>query len=100
MLVNMVLKHGTGFKVEFTFKGVSQFYSFPKVEDAMEFRDKIALDISNGIYELRRPTNSKLPIGVFKKKSKTQKLPYLVSITGKEERSFATLEEATNYATN
>lgn len=95
-----VLKHGKGFRVNFVFKGVEQFYSFPKVEDAIEFRDKIALDISNGIYELRRPTNSKLPIGIFKKKSKTQKLPYLVSLPNRDEKSFATLEEATNYATS
>lgn len=71
MLVNMVLKHGTGFKVEFTFKGVYQFYPFSSIEDAIEFRNKVALDIANDMYELKRPINSMLPEGVFKKKSKT-----------------------------
>ena len=91
-----VLKHGKGFKVEFVFKGVEQFYSFPTLEPAMEFRDKISLEIEKGIYKLKRPTKSTLPIGIFKKKSKTQKLPYLVSIDDKED-SFATLEEAIRF---
>ena len=91
-----VLKHGKGFKVEFVFKGVGQFYSFPTLEPAMEFRDKISLEIEKGIYKLKRPTKSTLPIGIFKKKSKTQKLPYLVSIDDKED-SFATLEEAIRF---
>lgn len=91
-----VLKHGNGYKVEFVFKGVSQFYSFPTLEPAMEFRDKISLEIEKGIYKLKRPTKSTLPIGIFKKKSKTQKLPYLVSIDDKED-SFATLEEAIRF---
>ena len=38
-----------------------------------------------------------LPEGVFKKKSKTQKLPYLVSIENKDEMSFATIDEAIKY---
>lgn len=59
----------------------------------MEFRDKISLEIEKGTYKLKRPT---LPIGIFKKKSKTQKLPYLVSIDDKED-SFATLEEAIRF---
>lgn len=94
ILVNMVCKHGNGGKVEFIFL---QFYSFPKLEDAMEFRDKVALDIANGTYVLKRPTKSTLPIGIFKKKSKTQKLPYLVSIENKDEMSFATIDEAIKY---
>lgn len=89
---------GSGFKIEFIFKGVAQFYSVPKLEDAMALRDKLSLDISNGVYELKRPTNSTLPICVFKKKSKTQKLPYLVYLPDREEKSFLTLEEATLYA--
>ena len=52
----------------------------------MEFRDKISLEIEKDSYKLKRPTRSKLPIGIFKKKSKTQ---YLVSIDDKED-SFAT----------
>ena len=59
----------------------------------MEFRDKISLEIEKGIY---KPTRSTLPIGVFKKKSKTQKLPYLVSIDDKGD-SFATLEETIRF---
>lgn len=91
-----VLKHGNGYKVVFVHKGVEQFYSFPTLEPAMEFRDKISLEIEKGIYKLKRPTKSTLPIGIFKKKSKTQKLPYLVSIDDKED-SFATLEEAIKF---
>ena len=56
----------------------------------MELRDKISLEIEKGTYK------STLPIGIFKKKSKTQKLPYLVSIDDKED-SFATLEEAIRF---
>lgn len=37
----------------------------------MEFRDKISLDIEKGIYKLKRPTKSTLPIGIFKKRRKT-----------------------------
>lgn len=92
-----VRKHGNGGKVEFIFKGVPQFYSFPKLEDAMEFRDKVSMDIEKEIYKLKRPAKSTLPIGIFKKKSKTQKLPYLVSIENKDEMSFATVEEAIKY---
>ena len=92
-----VCKQGNGGKVEFIFKGVPQFYSFPKLEDAMEFRDKVSMDIEKEIYKLKRPSKSTLPIGIFKKKSKTQKLPYLVSIENKDEMSFATVEEAIKY---
>ena len=47
----------------------------------MELRDKISLEIEKGTYK------STLPIGIFKKRSKTQ---YLVSIDDKED-SFATI---------
>lgn len=51
----------------------------------------------DGAYKLKRPDKSKLPVGIYKKKSKTQKEPYLVSLDGVEERSFVTLEEAIAY---
>ena len=63
----------------------------------MEFRDKVSMDIEKEIYKLKRPAKSTLPIGIFKKKSKTQKLPYLVSIENKDEMSFATIDEAIKY---
>lgn len=92
-----ISKSGKRWRITFVFKGVEQFYSFNSLVEAEEFRTLVDKQIQEGVYKLKRPDKSKLPIGIYKKRSKTQKEPYLVSLDGVEERSFATLEEAVAY---
>lgn len=88
------------YRVEFTYKGVTQFKSFDTLEEAEEYRTEVVLKISNGTYILIPGNRNKLPIGIYKKHSKTQELPYLVSNGVKKDKSFLTLEEAIEYLNN
>ena len=97
MLVYTISKFGKLWRITFVFKGVEQFYSFNSLVEAEEFRTLVGKQMRDGVYKLKRPDKSCFPVGVFKKKSKTQKEPYLVSLDGVEERSFVTLEEAIAY---
>ena len=88
---------GRKFNVEFVFKGVLQFKSFDTLEEAEKYRTEVDLKISNGTYVLIPGERNQLPVGIYKKHSKTQVLPYLVSDGVKEDKSFLTLEEAIEY---
>ena len=85
------------YRVEFIYKGVGQFKSFDTLEEAEKYREEVNIKMSNGTYALIPPEKSQLPFGIYRKRSKTQALPYLVSDGVKEDKSFLTLEEAIAY---
>lgn len=85
------------YRVEFVFKGIIQYKSFTTLEEAILYRANVEENIKLGVYKLKQPERSQLPVGIYKKYSKTQVLPYLVSDGVKEDKSFLTLEEAIEY---
>lgn len=85
------------YRVEFSYNGVCQYKSFDTLEEAEKYREEVNIKMSNGTYALIPPENSQLPLGIYRKKSKTQALPYLVSNGIKKDESFLTLEEAIEY---
>ena len=85
------------YKVGFIFKGIMQYKAFYSLEEAILYRDLVNSQINLGVYKLTPPEKSQLPLGIYKKNSKTQVLPYLVSDGVKEDKSFLTLEEAIAY---